>query len=36
MDRDWRYWSDRPIKAMRKVVGWFQLTLAGWVARPPS
>ena len=32
MDRDWRYWSDRPIKAMRKVVSWFHLTLAGWAA----
>jgi len=32
MDRDWRYWSDRPIKAMRKMVNSFHLTLAGWAA----
>lgn len=29
---DWRYWFNRPIKAMWKVAGWLQLTLTGWVA----
>ena len=32
MDSDWRFWPDRPIKVMREVVGWFQLSLAGWAA----
>jgi membrane-associated phospholipid phosphatase len=32
MDRDWRYWFDRPIKATWKVASWIQLTGAGWVA----
>ena len=32
MDSDWRFWSDRPIQVMRKVMGWFRLSLAGWAA----